>query len=166
MNSPKEIGSLVGESENVFVRPDSPLKPFSGRVVTLDGLTLRQLDHGFYSDDITLPIVVASICDEITEEWRFVVIDGQICASSSYEAESRQGKEAEIPEGVRAFAEEVAKDLDPPPEPVYILDVGRMKEGSSSSSKLGLVELNPFSGADLYNCNYVDIIQVLAEYLN
>ena len=170
VNSPMEIGSTVGENEKVFVRPDSPLKPFSGRVVTLDGLTLRQLDHGFYYDDVTLPIVVAGLCEEITEEWRFVVIDGEICAASSYEAETRQGKATKIPEDVRAFADDVVKNLDPPPEPVYILDVGRMNTkgsvSSSSSQQLGLVELNPFSGADLYNCDYVNIIQALAEYLN
>ena len=98
---------------------------------------------------------------KFSEEWRFVVVDGQICASSSYEAETRQGTETKIPTDVRAFADEVVTDLDPP-EPVYILDIGRTKNGSS----LGLVELNPFSGADLYSCNYAGIVHALAEYIN
>src|SRR6185369_13475170 len=36
----------IGEPERFFVRPDSPLKPFSGRVLRRDQLSLRALDHG------------------------------------------------------------------------------------------------------------------------
>ena len=43
-------------------------------------------------------------------------------------------------------------------DPVYIVDVGK-----NSENEVGLIELNPFSGADLYNCNYSDIIKSLSE---
>ncbi len=35
----------------VFVRPDSPLEPFSGRVLERGRISLQALDHGFYYDD-------------------------------------------------------------------------------------------------------------------
>ena len=35
-------------ADSVFVRPDGPLKEFSGRVVTRSKLTLQALDYGYY----------------------------------------------------------------------------------------------------------------------
>jgi len=36
----------LGNPSAVFVRPDSPLKPFAGRVLPIGGLSLASLDHG------------------------------------------------------------------------------------------------------------------------
>ena len=41
----------MGDPSRIFVRPDSPLKPFSGRVLDRDSISLAALDHGFYFDD-------------------------------------------------------------------------------------------------------------------
>src|SRR3954447_10960778 len=45
-----------------------------------------------------------------------------------------------------AFASQVAEHLDPP-EDVYVMDVCEV------DGQLRLLELNPFSGADLYACD-------------
>lgn len=76
VEDPIEVAGSLARGGRVFVRPDSPLKPFSGRVVELEGLTLGHLDHGFYYDGPRLPVIVSPV-QEIVEEWRFVVIAGQ-----------------------------------------------------------------------------------------
>lgn len=42
--------------DRVFVRPDSALKPFSGRVLGASDLSLSALDHGYCNDDLDLPL--------------------------------------------------------------------------------------------------------------
>lgn len=46
-----------------------------------------------------------------------------------------------------------------PPEPIYVLDV------CLSESGLKLLELNPFSGADLYACDADAVVRTVAAYL-
>ena len=54
-------GAPPAFGDRVFVRPDGALKPFSGRVLERDNITLAALDHGFYFDDETLPVVVTPV---------------------------------------------------------------------------------------------------------
>jgi hypothetical protein len=83
-----EVLDRIGAGDTFFVRPDGPLKQFSGRVLRRDQLSFRALDHGFYYDDIHLPVVVAPV-RPVSREWRFVVVDGVVVAGTGYLAESR-----------------------------------------------------------------------------
>jgi len=145
----------LGTGDAVFVRPDSPLKPFSGRVLTRDRVTLAALDHGFYYDDPYLPVVVAPL-RVVLREWRYVVSANRVIAGSGYTAATR----AAIPDDPTGtpwrFAEDVSARLTGP-ETVYILDV------CESDGGLHVLELNPFSGADLYACNGRDIVREVAS---
>jgi len=138
----RELAAL-GSPPRVFVRPDSALKPFSGRVVDLDQLDLAALDHGTYHDDAELAVVVSS-AKPIGREWRFVIAGGEVVAGCEYEA-SRRGLPGAVPEPPRALAREVAS-CRWQPAPLYVADVAEV------AGALALVELNPFSGADLYDC--------------
>lgn len=135
----------IGSPARFFARPDSPLKPFSGRVLHRDALSLEALDHGFYYEDASLPVVVAPLC-EIGREWRFVVARREVVAGSAYEADGRTASCDDISGGPRQFAQAVAEELEPP-EDVFVLDVCEV------GPELRLLELNPFSGADLYACD-------------
>lgn len=139
----------------MFIRPDSPLKPFSGRVLDIDAISLRSLDHGFYFDDVTLPVVIAPV-REIGKEWRFVVVDSKIISGSAYEAETRSAKTILPSEEAWSFAAGIAK-VAIQPDRVYVLDV------CESESSLHLLELNPFGGADLYACNVEDIVTAISD---
>jgi hypothetical protein len=145
----------LGELDAAFIRPDSPLKPFAGRVLPLDNITLRALDHGVYYDDPTIPVVVAPV-REIGREWRYVVVDRQVVAGSAYAAADRSAR-ADDPGGEAwAFAGTVAAKL-PPPERAYVLDVCEADGG------LWLLELNPFSGADLYACDAAAVVAAVSR---
>ena len=138
--APSDFGSRV------FVRPDSPLKPFSGRVVDVARLSLAALDHGYYYDNEALPVVVTPEV-EIGEEWRFVVANSEVVAGCAYGADGRTAGEAVTSEHEAwSHAGEIVQGLRSP-DPVFVLDICRTPGG------LKLLELNPFSGADLYSCD-------------
>ena len=138
----------------MFVRPDSPLKPFSGRVLARSQLSMAALDFGFYYDDPDLPVIVAPV-RPVSAEYRCVIADGCVVAGSAYEADGRRALSGDLPGEVVRFASEVASSL-PPPERMYVLDVAR------SEGAMRLVELNPLGGADLYGCDPSAVVEAIA----
>jgi hypothetical protein len=152
---PRAAVRRVGDLDAVFVRPDSPLKPFAGRVLPVDKITLPALDHGFYYDDPTIPVIIAPV-RAVGREWRYVVVDQQVVAGSAYSAADRSAR-ADDPGGEPwSFAAAVAAKV-PPPERAYILDV------CEADGRLWLLELNPFSGADLYACAAGDVVAAVSR---
>lgn len=154
---PEGALAQLGHPEQVFVRPDSPLKPFSGRVLPADGITLEALDHGFYYDDATLPVVVAPAL-ELGMEWRFVVVDGQLVTGSAYDPATRSSAGTVHDGRAWEVAQTIVADL-PPPEPVFVLDLCELGD------ELRLLELNPFSGADLYDCDRARIVATVGAFV-
>ena len=151
-------GHLADAEGKVFVRPDSPLKPFSGRVVTLAGLRAADLDHGFYYDELELPILVTPT-QRLGHEWRFVIAEREIVSGCRYIADGRKSAGLDVSPEARALAESIAATLEPP-QPVYVLDLVESEAGPK------LVELNPFSGADLYDCERARIVDALAALVD
>ncbi len=154
---PDVVLAPLPASVGVFVRPDSPLKPFSGRIVRRDRLSPAALDHGYYYDELELPIVVAPV-RPVSREWRFVVVDRRVVAGSGYDGPSRRAVVSQADDAAWGFAAEVARRFEPP-EAVYVLDVGEA-EGA-----LHLVEINPFSGSDLYACDRASIVRAVAAHV-
>lgn len=154
VDDPVGVAGHLAVNGQVFVRPDSPLKPFSGRVCALDGLTLKSLDFGFYYDDPSIPLVVAPI-RTIGREWRFVVVDREVVAGCEYEAETRSAS-TQRGDAPTAMAQRIASDIEPP-EQVYTLDICEV------DGELRLLELNPFSGADLYACDPQSVVAAVSR---
>ena len=151
------VAEELGGGTALFVRPDSPLKPFSGRVVEVDKLTLAALDHGIYFDDETLPVLAAPVQD-VGREWRFVVVNHTVVAGSEYVADGRERVDGAVEDHVARFAAQIAAEF-PPPQPVYVLDICEV------AGRLRIAELNPFSGADLYGCDLVAVIRAVEASL-
>lgn len=154
----EQILAEMGDPDRIFVRPDSPLKPFSGRVLTRDTISLKALDYGFYFDDETLPVIVAPI-RTIGREWRFVVVADQVVTGSEYLAEGRRARASQVPPEVWRLAETVTAAL-PAPETVYVLDL------CEANGDYCVMELNPFSGADLYACDGAALVAAISPLLH
>lgn len=152
---PRSALKPLGSPDRVFVRPNSPLKPFSGRVVRSDQITLAALDHGFYYEDAALPVVITPV-RTVTREWRYVVVSRRIVAGSVYEAAGRAAIVGNPRHEAWEFASHIADQLDPP-EDVYVMDI------CEADGELCLLELNPFSGADLYLCNLDDVVAAVSD---
>jgi hypothetical protein len=120
----------------------------------LHDLTAAHLDHGYYYEDIELPIVLAPEAS-FGSEWRFIVAEGHVVASSAYEAAMRRGAGASVPREAHEIAERITAIL-PAPDPVFVLDLVDTPDG------IRLLELNPFSGADLYDCNPDNVVTAVA----
>jgi hypothetical protein len=143
--------------DEVFVRPESTLKPFSGRVLHRNAISLAAVDYGFYFEDKTLPVVVAPV-QAVAKEWRYVVVAGAVVANSGYDP---VGRKAVRNRNVSAdsLAQEIANHLTPPDD-AYVLDL------CEANGQTRLVELNPFSGSDLYFCSPDLIVKALADFLD
>lgn len=150
----QELVDAPPDADAFFVRPDSPLKAFSGRVLRRGAVTLAALDFGFYFDDPSLRVVVAPL-REVGREWRYVVVDGVVVAGSAYAADGRRALPDDPTGEAWAYAAQIAAAL-PAPERVYALDVCEAERG------LALLELNPFSGADLYACDPAAVVDAVA----
>ena len=142
----------------VFVRPDSPLKPFSGRVLDSHEVTLQALDHGYYYDDEDLPVVVMPAV-ELGDEWRLIVAGGRVAAGSGYVADGRTGSGPIDPAHPAWSYASALLERIPTPDPIFVLDVCQTETG------LRLLELNPFSGADLYACDREAVVSSVHSVL-
>ena len=87
-----------------------------------------------------------------------MVVDGAVVAGSAYAADGRRALPDDPGGEAWAFAAQIAADL-PAPERVYVLDVCEADGG------LALLELNPFSGADLYACDPGAVVDAVAAAL-
>jgi hypothetical protein len=155
VHDPEPILQSISAADSVFVRPDSPLKPFSGRVIRKSDISLKALDFGFYYSDENLPIVVAPVRN-VTREWRFIVIDRQVVAGSEYIAAHRNESGSLASGKEWDFAQAIASRITPPDD-AYVLDVCEADGG------LALLEINPFSGADLYTCDRNSIVTAMGR---
>lgn len=154
VDTASEVANVLGCADRIFVRPDSPLKPFSGRVLDVASVSLSKLDHGFYFDDESLPIVVCPVRD-VGREWRFVIVRSSVVAGSAYDAATRSAVADEPNSDAWNFAQHVASVI-PSPADAYILDA------CESNGEFRLLELNPFGGADLYACDSVAIVHAVS----
>ena len=153
-NSPGTVKS--GDREGGFMKVVIPGGTgHMGRVLSRARLSLRALDHGFYYDDVALPVIAAPV-RAVEREWRYVICEREIVAGSAYTAAERTATPDDPGGRPWAFASEIAASL-PTPEEVFTMDVCQTWQG------LRLLELNPFSGADLYACDRHAIVRAVSE---
>ena len=142
-----------------FVRPQSPLKPFSGRVLHVEETNLMALDHGFYYEDEALEVVVAPTRTLTQREWRCVIVRSELVAMSAYDASTR-GEVMTDGEGareVRDLVDEIAACRDLTRfGPGVVADFGEVEGGGWR-----LLEFNPLSGASLYGCDALDVAEAI-----
>jgi len=101
-----------------------------------------------------MPVVVAPV-RSIAREWRYVVVDREVIAGSAYASDGRSAL-PDSPGGAPwTFAADVARQLAPP-EDVYVMDI------CEADGRLWLLELNPFSGADLYACDCREVVAAVS----
>lgn len=146
------LKNLPESWDRVFIRPDSPMKEFSGRVLNRGDLTPENLDFGFYFNDNQL-YVAASPAKTVVMEWRFVSVGRKLVTCSGYDPSVHKGFECSPPQEVLQVAETAAQRCK---EPTVVIDVCLTDSGEAR-----FVEYNLFSGSDLYNCDCDAIVKAL-----
>lgn len=141
-------------SGGVFVRPDSPLKSFTGQVISWSRLEEDVDRLGFYDVEPEHMVIVSSMKD-IAVEWRMIVIDGKVVAGSQYKTETLTQIREGYPDEVLTYAQEIANAyrLDD----AYVIDVAQV------GNDLKLIEVNSFSSSGWYLADKPAIVKAASE---
>ncbi len=146
----------LGRDDKIFIRPDSPLKLFTGQVATTSTFDADLELMGFY-DVPANALVVVSSPKSIVAEWRFVIADQTIVAGSEYiDSEKFAPKEANDPKALE-LAETIASSAYQP-ERVWVADICRTDQAAYR-----LLEIGVFNCADLYACDTAAIVRAVSE---
>jgi hypothetical protein len=145
----------LGRDERIFLRPDSPLKLFTGQVASSQTWAADLEFMGFYEFPPSSLVVVSSP-KEIVTEWRFVVAGGKIVAGCQYKRHDQLEYLPEYEDGALCLAETIAS-LGHEPDPVWVLDICKTADGDYR-----LLEIGGFSFSDLYACDKKAIVAAVS----
>ncbi len=151
-----ELFEQFGREGQIFVRPDSPLKIFSGQVASLASFD-RDLEFMAFYDFPRENLVVVSSPKNILGEWRVVVANGAVVAASH---NVDHGKKIAAPcdsDSILHFASEV-QDVGYSPDPVWIIDICQ-----TDDQQLHLLEIGMFSCSNLYGCDKSLVVKAVSE---
>lgn len=143
-------------TNKLFIRPDSGLKTFAGTTIHVDDFdyeinTLEKLTAVL--DDT---IILISNIQPIKKEYRIVIGDRRVIASSQYKHYDTVEMIEGAPEGAINLANKIT-ELEWQPDTAYTVDVAELKDGSFK-----IIELNSFSCAGLYACNLTDVVREIS----
>ena len=139
----------IYSNDDIFIRPDSGAKPYSGGL-----LGLRESLTHFLGGKTIFPeeLCVVSRRLKIRQEWRLVVCGNEIITGSQYHKNGLLDTESGAPDEVLEFGNSVIENWKP--ERCFTLDVGKTEEGN-----IGLVEINSFSCSGLYECDISKVVE-------
>ncbi len=140
----------------LFIRPNSPLKFFSGLTVSRNTFERDYEFMGFY-DFPTESLIVVSSPKQVVAEWRFVIAGDTIVAGSQYSEQGKPAVQPTVDPKAREFAQTVL-NKDYRPDPIWILDIGKTQTGD-----YGVVEAGGFSFSNLYACDLDAVVQAVSS---
>lgn len=132
----------------VFIRPNSGMKQFTGRIFNLSNLSsLKNIDPE--------TLVLVAPVKKISKEWRFVVTGNEIVSGSIY----LPYKSDNVDYSVIDYLQNVLNDLrfKWQPDFIYTVDV------CQSNGEFYILELNSFSCSNLYSCNLAAVVEVASQ---
>ena len=137
LRNAKEYATALG-FETFFIKPSDDNKEFAGKVIHIDefdGWFQKHNEMGY----ITKPEVEVIITRpmEIGNEWRTVVINGQISSMSLYRAYQQVYPKREFRQDIADFIMK-ADSIYRPHDDVYVIDVCETTEGLNIDQKYGV----------------------------
>jgi hypothetical protein len=142
--------ATLGQTGSVFVKPSSGGKTFDGIVVARRDADIVFVDPVIPPDTLCL---VAPV-QEILHEWRFVVADGVVVTGSQYKKNGALNVMPVFSDSVLRYAQGVASKVRLT-DRVWTLDIAEINDKHKT---LKVLEINSFSSAGLYACNYSAIV--------
>ena len=139
-------------TNNLFIRPDSSLKIFTGTTISISDFDyeINTLEKLTSVSDSTL-ILISPVL-KIKKEYRFVICNRKVIASSLYKKNDILTVVEGAPNHVSFISQSMAENPWQP-DLVYTCDVAELETG-----EVKIIELNSFSSSGLYACNLKDII--------
>lgn len=143
--------------DEFFIKPNDDSKEFAGEVLSASEfeLWLNNLLDINYLDNIDFDVVISS-AKGVGREWRCVVINKKVVASSLYRNFRKLYQKEGVPKEVIDIAEKAANIFSP--ADVFIADVIESDDG------LKILEYGCFNSAGLYKCNIENIIDEINKF--
>lgn len=157
MEYKERIFNYYGTSNQIFLRPNSGDKIFTGQIITYDDFEeeLKNLNiEGIPDDEI---VIISKPRNDIDVEWRFVVADHEVITGTRYSPWRLRLREQTNDLDGRAlvFAQEVVDTTQWHPDRIWCLDICH----TTDDDKLYVLEINSFSCSGLYACNPKSIVE-------
>lgn len=152
------IGDLLSEDGQIFIRPSSGFKTFTGNLLNIAHIE-TEISSLICCEQDYENLVILTSPKIIIKEWRFFIIDNVAVAASQYHQDGKFKTSPNVPDYVWDYAKSLSKEWKP--ESAYVIDIGL-----TSGQSLGLVEINSLSCSGMYDCNKKDIIANLVKLFN
>jgi hypothetical protein len=144
------------QDKRLFIRPNSPLKPFAGGLHSPKTLTdLDSFMRRYYLEDPNMLVVVATE-KPIEAEWRVIIAEKQVLCASQYRQFGKPYYQSGMPAIVQQVAEAVAQQQWQP-DSIWVLDL------CCSDNEAYVLEIGFLSCSALYQC---DLSLVVREASN
>lgn len=140
-------------TNKLFLRPDSGFKTFAGTTIHVDDFDYEINTLEKLTSVLDNTIILISKIKRIKKEFRIVVGDKKVIASSQYRSNDKLSMVEGAPDGALELAFKIV-NLEWQPDLVYTVDVAELEDGTFK-----VIELNSFSAAGFYACNIEDIIK-------
>lgn len=151
-----EILEYFKSDGEVFIRPDSNMKPFNAGAFDLNRLnTIKALKSELNTSDTIL--VLVSKKQLITREWRFFVYKNQVITGSLYLVGEERIHEIIKGGYLENYINQVLSSVNWYPEALYTIDI------CESQGELYVLELGSYSCAGEYACDLDLIIEAGAS---
>ena len=149
------------KTEKLFIRPSNGFKSFAGQLLPKEGFDfeLNVLMQSYGGLD-TNTIVILAETQDIEEEYRFIVVDGEVVSGSLYldknNRDDFQPYYDRICDDEKAieFANKMSKLYQP--DKAYTIDVCRLGNGEYK-----MIEINSFFCASMYGNDYKKVVETV-----
>lgn len=151
-------------SEQIFIRPNSGFKVFTGFPVSFEELDfeLSSLKQLYNIEESAL--IMISKGQSINEEYRFVIANNEVITGTSYKVGDKidinKEPDNSIIDFVNNYLKLNKKETSWTPDSCFILDVAKL-----SNNELKIIELNAFSHSDFYNSDFVKAFNAASKIL-
>jgi hypothetical protein len=147
----KFIFKMFGKKGQIFIRPSSGEKTFTGQLINE-----KEFEQGYTSigqyDMKPESIVIISTPKDIVKEWRLVVSEGKIVTGSLYHDCTLNCNYIGYTEKVKKYAEKIL-DKKYNPDRIWTMDICQTRD-----EQIHLLEIGGFSCAGMYDGCMTNII--------
>lgn len=146
----------LGKEGTLFVRPDSPLKLFTGQTVCQASFQ-KDLEYMAFYEFPDESLVVVSSPKRIRREWRYIVVHDQVVTGCLYATDGEFESQATSNDDAEQLATRIAS-IGYRPDPVWVIDICETDDGN-----FHLLEIGGFSFADWYACDKALIVDAVSN---
>lgn len=143
-------------NQSVFIKPDSGMKEFTGKVISFDNFTdeINSMNQIEIVNPETLCVVAQA--KPIESEFRYIIVDRKVITGSEYRWNNILDVRSDTSPLCDALASYVAKK-EWQADRVYVCDI------ALSDNVPKIVELNAFSSSGLYACDTHAIVEAVSS---